>query len=150
MFKLVTTFGAGSLLAFSAMAQESVGDAAAGEDVFRQCQTCHVVVDDEGNTLAGRNARTGPNLYGAIGGPAAHDADFNYSDGLTAAAEAGLEWTPENVIAYLQDPTGFLREYLGDSGVRGKMTYRIRSEEDAANVYAYLAQFGGEEAAATN
>ncbi|SFO94831.1 c-type cytochrome [Tranquillimonas alkanivorans] len=132
---------------------EMVGDAAAGEELFSQCQTCHVVVDDEGNTLAGRNARTGPNLYGVVGRTAGTVEDFRYSSAMEEAGEEGLVWTAETFVPYVQDPTGFLREYLDDPRARGKMSYRVRSEEDAQNLFAYLASLGPgmeEDAAATN
>ena len=49
---------AASLLAAPAFAGgHASGDAAAGEKLFNQCQSCHVVQDDDGNTLAGRNAK---------------------------------------------------------------------------------------------
>ncbi|MBD3679572.1 MAG: cytochrome C [Rhodobacteraceae bacterium] len=114
------------------------GDAAAGESAFGQCQACHVVRDADGNVLAGRG-RSAPNLYGTGGGAAAVDPDFRYSKSLAEAGEKGLEWTEENFVAYVMDPTGFLREYLGDSGARAKMAFRVRSEEDALNLYAYIA-----------
>lgn len=125
-------------MAAPALAQEMSGDAEAGESVFRQCQTCHVVENEEGETLAGRNAQTGPNLYGVVGRQAGTNEDFNYGDDIVAAGEAGLNWDEEALTSYLQDPTGFLREYLDDSGARGKMSYRVRSEEDAHDVIAYL------------
>lgn len=130
-----------------AMAQDISGDPEAGEDVFRQCQTCHVVVDESGETLAGRNAKTGPNLYGVVGRQAGTIEDFNYGDDLVAAGEAGLNWDEASMSSYLQDPTGYLREYLDESSARGKMSYRVRSEEDALDVIAYLhslAEGGGE------
>lgn len=135
-------------LAAPALAQEApTGDAAAGERIFRQCQSCHVVVDPEGNTLAGRNARTGPNLYG-IAGRRAGSQDFRYSDGLLAAGEQGLVWDEESFVNYVQDPTGWIRDHLGDPRARGKMTFRLRDVEDARNVYAYLASLAvGAEAA---
>ena len=38
------------------------GNAEAGLEAFnRQCAACHVVVNDAGETLAGRNAKTGAN-----------------------------------------------------------------------------------------
>ena len=128
------------MIATAAAAQEVEvsGDAAAGERAFRQCQTCHVVVDETGETLAGTRARTGPNLYGVVGGAAAAVEDFNYGDDLVAAADQGLIWTEESLVSYLQDPTGFLREYLGDSGARSKMTFRVRSDEDALDIIAYM------------
>jgi cytochrome c len=135
-----TTLAAAALglLAAPAMAQDVTGDAAAGESVFRQCQTCHVVADESGEVLAGRNAKTGPNLYGVVGREAASVEGYSYGDGLVAAAEKGLVWNEAELLPYLQDPTAFLREYTGDAGARSKMTFRVRSEEDALNVIAYI------------
>ena len=125
-------------------AHAASGDAAAGEAAFRQCVACHVVVNDAGETLAGRNARTGPNLYGIAGAPIAHVEDFRYSPGLTALNEAGVVWTEENFVAYVQDPTGYIREATGDNSARGAMAFRVRSEEDAINLYAYLVSLAAE------
>lgn len=120
------------------------GDASAGESAFRQCQTCHVVVDDDGNTIAGRNARTGPNLYGVIGRQAGTVEDFRYGDAIVEAGEKGLIWNEADFVAYVQDPTGHLRAYLDDSGARGKMAFKVRSEDDAKDLYAYLVSIGPE------
>ncbi|MEL6241036.1 MAG: cytochrome C [Pseudomonadota bacterium] len=117
------------------------GDAAAGEKAFRQCISCHVVVDDAGETLAGRNAKTGPNLY-AIGGRTIGSVeDFRYSDLILAAGEAGMVWDEASFVGYVQDPTKWLQEATGESG-RGKMAYKVRKEEDAVNLYAYLVSLG--------
>ncbi|MBM1221773.1 c-type cytochrome [Ponticoccus sp. SC2-23] len=118
------------------------GDAAAGEEAFnRQCVACHVVVNDAGETLAGRNAQTGPNLYNVTARGIGTVEDFRYSDGLVELGEAGEMWTEEHFVGYVQDPTGWLRETLDDRRARGKMAFQVRSEEDALNLYAYLATF---------
>ncbi|RVT81984.1 cytochrome C [Rhodobacteraceae bacterium CCMM004] len=119
-------------------AMELSGDAAAGEAAFSQCQTCHVVESPEGETLAGRNARTGPNLYGVVGRQAGTVEGFRYGKDIVTAGEDGLVWDEESLSAYLQDPTGYLREVLDNKRARGKMAYRVRSEEDALNLIAYL------------
>ena len=67
----------------------ATGDAEAGEAAFRQCQSCHVVVNEEGETLAGRAAKTGPNLYGIAGNLAGQVEDFRYSDIIVLAGEQG-------------------------------------------------------------
>lgn len=141
-----------ALLAAPGLAQDANGDAAAGEAVFKQCATCHVVVNDAGETLAGRNGKVGPNLYGVAGRTAGTVEGFNYGDAIVKAGEQGLEWTEDNFVAYVQNPSGFLQEYLADKTARTKMVYHVRSEEDAANVYAYLASLasGSGGAAATN
>ncbi|MEM9797580.1 MAG: cytochrome C [Pseudomonadota bacterium] len=126
----------------------ATGDAAEGESAFRQCQSCHVVESPDGEVLAGRAARTGPNLYGIVGRTAGTVEDFRYSDLIVAAGEAGMIYDEATFVAYVQDPTGHLREVTGDNG-RGKMTYRVRNEEDAVNLYAFLAQYM-DDAAVTN
>ncbi|WP_424966037.1 MULTISPECIES: c-type cytochrome [unclassified Dinoroseobacter] len=114
------------------------GDAAAGEKAFRQCQSCHVVQDADGNTLAGRAAKTGPNLYGVAGATAGQVEGFRYSDGHVAAGEGGLVFDEATFVAYVQDPTAKIREVSGDSKARSKMSFKVRKEEDAINLYAYL------------
>ena len=118
------------------------GDAEAGEQAFRQCKACHMITDADGNDIV-RGGRVGPNLYGIVGRTAGAVEDFRYSDLLVAAGEQGLAWDEETFVAYVQDPTGWLQDYTGDNG-RGKMTYKVRKEEDAVNVWAYLASVGPE------
>ena len=130
---------------FAAHAQEASGDAAAGEEAFSQCISCHVVEDESGEVLAGRGAKTGPNLYGVAGRQAGIIEGFRYSDSMVEAGEAGMSWDEANFVPYVQDPTGHLREVTDDRRARGKMTYKVRGgDEEAANLYAYLATFGGE------
>lgn len=118
------------------------GDAAAGEAIFnRQCVTCHVVQNDAGEVLAGRNAKTGPNLHGVVGRTPGVVEGFSYGDAMVAYGETGAVWMEENFVAYVQDPTDFLRTALEDRRARGKMAFQLRSPEDAANVYAFLATF---------
>jgi cytochrome c len=148
--KTVAIAGAIAFAALPAFAEgHASGDAAAGEEAFGQCVSCHVVVSPEGETLAGRNAKTGPNLYGVMGRQAGSAEDFRYGDGIIAAGAGGdgfegLMWDEASFVAYVQDPTGFLREYTNDRRARGKMSYRVRSEDDAKNLWAYLSQFGAE------
>ena len=114
------------------------GDAAAGEAAFNQCQTCHVVVNDAGETLAGRNAKTGPNLYAIAGRQAGSVEGFRYSTAMVDAGEGGLMWDEASFVGYVQDPTAWLREHLDDNRARGKMAFKVRKEEDAVNLWAYL------------
>ena len=144
MSRFSTILGVVCAMALPTLAAAQAGDPAAGEQAFRQCQTCHVVADPDGNVLAGRNAKTGPNLYGVMGRQAGAVEDFNYSDALVEAGETGLTWDEESFVGYLLDPNAFLREYLDDPGVRSKMTFRVRQEEDALNLAAYLHSLGGE------
>lgn len=128
-------------LAAPAFAQDAMptGDAAAGEQAFnRQCVACHVVVDADGTKLAGRNGQVGPNLYAVAGATIGHVEGFRYGDAIVALGERGDTWTEEAFVGYVQDPTNWLRDTLDDTGARGKMGYKVRSEEDALNLYAYL------------
>ena len=143
-----TATAAALMLAAPAIAADDAtvdpsGDAAAGEEVFaKQCITCHVVMDDEGELLAGRNGRQGPNLYGVAGAEVGHVEDFKYGKSAMEAAEQGIEWTEENFVAYVQDPTGWLRDVLDDDKARSKMSWKVRDEQDAKDLYAYLHSIG--------
>jgi cytochrome c len=144
--KFVLAAAATLLSAPMAFAQDATGDAAAGEAAFRQCVACHVVVNDAGEVLAGRpNIRTGPNLYGVAGETFGDIEDFRWSPGLQALNEAGVMITEETFAAYIQDPTGFIREQTGDSSLRGAMAaQRMRGDTDAIDLYAYLASLAAE------
>jgi cytochrome c len=146
MNRLSVLTAAAALLTTPVMADgHATGDAEAGERAFRQCISCHVVVDADGETLAGRNARTGPNLWGIHGRTVGAIEDFRYSDGLVSLMEAGTAWDEAAFVAYVQDPTAWIRETTGDDSLRGAMSFRVRSEEDALNLYAYLVSLGGPE-----
>ena len=133
------TITALTILAASSGMALAAGDAEAGKKVFNQCQTCHVVADADGNVLAGKNAKTGPNLYGIIGRKAASYEGFKYGEGIQEAAAKGLVWDEEKLTAYVQDPTAFLEEVTGDGKAKSKMVFKVKKEEDAANVAAFLA-----------
>ncbi len=126
-----------SLLAAPAFA----GDPEAGEQAFGQCQTCHVVANEDGEVLAGRNARNGPNLYGIVGRQAGTVDGFRYQRSIVQAGEEGLVWDEDSLVPYLLAPPGFLTETLG-SRARSGMSHRVRSEDQARDIVAFLAQFG--------
>ncbi|EAQ27809.1 cytochrome c family protein [Erythrobacter sp. NAP1] len=96
------------------------GDASAGETVFAQCRTCHLVEE-------GKNG-VGPSLYGVIGREAGSIEGFNYSD---ANANSGITWTPEVMFEYLEAP----REYMPGT----RMAFPgLKDPQDRADVIAYL------------
>ncbi len=118
------------------------GDAANGEALFnRQCSTCHVVENEAGEVLAGRAAKVGPNMYGVVGRTPGTYPEFEYGDSMVAYGETGVVWGEENLVAYLQDPTDFLRTALDDRRARGKMAFQLRDPQDAADVFAFLTTF---------
>ncbi|SFR53640.1 cytochrome c [Yoonia tamlensis] len=121
------------------------GNAAVGEEQFnRQCVACHVVRNDSGEVLAGRSARTGPNLYGIEGRVLGTMEDFRYGDAIVALGGTGATWDEESFVAFVQNPTAYLREATGDNRARGKMAYQVRDPQEAADIYAFLATFGAE------
>ncbi|MEJ6396483.1 c-type cytochrome [Yoonia sp. 208BN28-4] len=142
-FTVAAAFAVLAAPAFADGHASTQGDVANGEEQFnRQCVACHIVADASGEVLAGRNARTGPNLYGVAGRVPGSVEDFRYGDSIVELGETtGLGWTEESMVAYLQDPTGYLREALDDRRARGKMSYQVRDEAVAYDIYAYLAQF---------
>ena len=147
--KMLTLFLTG--LAFPAQADSHLSEnAAMGAAAFKLCQACHVVVDGEGNTIAGRKAKTGPNLYGIIGRKAGSAEGFRYGRAIVSAGEAGLIWDEEHLIEYLLDPKKFLQTYLDDRAARSKMTYKVRpdrknnltAEDVARNFHQFLYEVG--------
>jgi len=143
-FTILSIFAAATAAAPVLADDHASGDPEAGEKAFRQCKACHMIVDDDGNNIV-RGGRVGPNLYGIVGRTAGSIEDFRYSDLLAAAGEQELAWDEESFVGYVQDHTGWLKEYTGEDG-RGKMSYMVRKEEDAVNVWAYLASVGPDEA----
>lgn len=115
------------------------GDVSNGEAQFgRQCVACHVVRDASGQVLAGRNAKVGPNLFGVAGNLVAASEGFRYGDSITEVGETDAVWSEENFVAYVQDPTQWLRDTLADRRARSKMGYKVRSNEEALDIFAYL------------
>lgn len=130
-----------ALGAGSAFAMEG-GDAAAGEKVFKKCQSCHMVGADAKN-------KVGPVLTGIVGRQAGSFESFGkkYGKDLVAAGEAGLVWNEEEIFAYLEDPRKYLRAKLDNKKAKSKMAFKLSKEDDRKNVIAYLATFSEGEAA---
>lgn len=100
------------------------GDAAKGEKVFKKCKACHAA-DKEKN-------KVGPHLVGIIGRKAASVDGYKYGKGITEAAEKIGEWDEAKLVEYLADPKGYI-------GGKSKMTFKLRKEDQRADVAAYLA-----------
>lgn len=101
-------------------------DAAVGEQLFkRACSSCHKLED-------GANA-AGPHLYDIVNRDKGGVDGFAYSEVL---ASMDGDWTPENLSAFLKNPT----DYAPDT----KMSYRgMKDVEDRADLIAYLDTIGG-------
>lgn len=110
-----------SLGALPAAAQ----DAAAGERVFNKCKACHQVGE-------GAKSRVGPPLNGIVGAAAGTIEGFKYSDVM---AGSGLVWDEATLAGYLGDPKSFMPG--------NRMAFvGLRSDQEIADVIAYLATFG--------
>ena len=125
-----------ALAPFSAMAE---GDVEAGAKAFNRCKSCHAIAN--GDDVIVRGGRTGPNLYGVMGRPAASVEGFRYSAGIKAAAENGLVWDEENILTYAEHPTNFLRELNSDDSLRSPMAPQ-RFGDAGADLAAFLASHG--------
>jgi cytochrome c len=100
-------------------------DAAAGEKVFAKCKVCHQIGESAKNLV-------GPVLNGVVGRKAGTYPDYHYSD---ANKNSGITWDEATLKEYLKDPK---------AKVPGtKMVFPgLKSDDDLANVIAYLKQFG--------
>jgi cytochrome c len=113
-------------IAFAASTQASQAqDVAAGEQSFKKCAACHAVGPDATN-------RVGPVLNGLDGRKAGTVPDYSYSE---ANKNSGITWNEESFKEYIKNPT---------AKVPGtKMVFAgIKSENEIANLWAYLKQFG--------
>ena len=123
-------------LPFGASAQ----DAAKGEQVFKQCMTCHRNGPDAKNLV-------GPALTGVIGRQSGTAPGFAYSALNKAAGENGLVWTDELIMQYLPDPNAFLKKFLTEKGKEDlatgstKMAFKLADEQQRKDVIAYVNQF---------
>ncbi|PRD38757.1 cytochrome C [Gemmobacter lutimaris] len=112
------------------------GDAAKGEADFKKCKACHMIVAPDGTEIQ-KGGKTGPNLYGVVGRPAASAEGFKYSNALIKLGEAGEVWTEEDIAHYVADPNKYVDEKTGDKTLKTKMTFKLtKGGEDMA---AYLA-----------
>ncbi|HTR15329.1 MAG TPA: cytochrome c family protein [Roseiarcus sp.] len=105
----------------------AAGDPVAGETAFRVCRTCHQIGETARNFV-------GPELNGVVGRKAGTVVGYNYSD---AVKNSGLAWDEATLAKYLKNPLQVLPG--------AKMAYPgMQSDEDVANVIAYLKQFGSD------
>lgn len=118
----------------------SAQDAAKGEQVFKQCMTCHRIGPEAKNLV-------GPVLTGIIGRQSGTAPGFAYSALNKAAGENGLVWTNELIMAYLPDPNAFMKKFLTDKGKADlatgstKMAFKLTDEQQRKDVIAYIDKF---------
>ena len=141
---MVTNISVSAFLA-AAVALSSVGgasaqDATKGEQIFKQCMTCHRIGPDAKNLI-------GPVLTGVIGRQSGTAPGFAYSALNKAAGENGLVWSDDLIMQYLPDPNAFLKKFLTDKGKpelatgSTKMTFHLSDEQQRKDVIAYINKF---------
>ncbi len=118
----------------------SAQDATKGEQVFKQCMTCHRIGPDAKNLV-------GPVLTGVIGRQSGTAPGFAYSPLNKAAGENGLVWSDDLIMQYLPDPNAFLKKFLTDKGKADlatgstKMAFKLADEQQRKDVIAYINKF---------
>lgn len=133
---LALVAAAGALPAGGASAQ----DATKGEQVFKQCMTCHRIGPDAKNLV-------GPALTGVIGRQSGTVPGFAYSPINKAAGENGLVWTDDLIMQYLPDPNAFMKKFLTEKGKADlatgstKMAFKLTDEQQRKDVIAYINKF---------
>jgi len=122
------------------LSSASAQDAAKGEQIFKQCMTCHRIGPDAKNLI-------GPVLTGVIGRQSGTAPGFAYSALNKAAGENGLVWSNDLIMQYLPDPNAFLKKFLTDKGKPDlatgvtKMTFHLSDEQQRKDVIAYIDTF---------
>ena len=115
-------------------------DATKGEQVFKQCMTCHRIGPDAKNLI-------GPVLTGVIGRQSGTAPGFAYSALNKSAGENGLVWSDDLIMQYLPDPNAFLKKFLTDKGKADlavgstKMAFHLTDEQARKDVIAYIDKF---------
>jgi cytochrome c len=115
-------------------------DAEKGEQIFKQCMTCHRIGPDAKNLI-------GPVLTGVIGRQSGTAPGFAYSALNKAAGENGLVWSDDLIMQYLPDPNALLKKFLTDKGKPDlatgstKMTFHLSDEQQRKDVIAYINKF---------
>lgn len=131
---LIATFAALTLAA-PAFAQDAA-DPAKGEKSFKACKACHAIIKPDGETIV-KGGKVGPNLYGIVGAPVAHEEGFKYKDDILKVREMGIVWDEAMLAEYMTDPAAWLEAQLGVDKAKSGMTHK--QKKDQADIAAYLA-----------
>ncbi len=107
-----------ALLGGAAQAEPSA--ALRGRIAFMRCAACHALG-------AGEPHKTGPNLRGAIGGPAAQAAGYNYTQALR---QSDLRWDDATLKRWIRDPAALVpgtsmayANALGEADIEALLVY---------------------------
>ena len=131
LFHLAAVFSFSFVSSAAVADSHVVGDAVKGEKVFKKCMACHAVGE-------GAKAKVGPPLTDVVGRRVASFEGYKYGKGILALAETEQIWTEEELSEYLTHPRNYLRAKLNDKKAKSKMAFRLKKEQDRADVIAYL------------
>ena len=134
MGKLIKIFITLAMVASNVVA---AGYAVKGKKAFKKCKSCHMIMDESGKTII-KGSRAGPNLYGILGRKAGSIDDFKYGKSLATLGATGFVWTEAEFVTYVADPKKFLVNKLDDKKARSKMSFKLKKDSDARNIWAYL------------
>ncbi|MGB0411822.1 MAG: c-type cytochrome [Pikeienuella sp.] len=114
------------------------GHAAKGEKIVHtKCKICHSIYNGDDVILKG--GKIGPNLFGIMGRTAGHAEGYDHSKTLIEAGDEGLVWDEANLAEYIRGTKPFLSAFLGrEDEIYSRMSYRVKSEDDAKAISAYL------------
>ena len=113
------------------------GDPTKGEKVFKKCAACHAVGEDA-------KIKVGPPLTDVVGRKVASFEGFKYGKSIAALGETEQMWSEEELFEYLAHPRNYLRAKLSDKKAKSKMAFRLKKEQDRADVIAYLKSLNAE------
>ena len=130
MKKIGTLAAALAAVCVLGAASAEAADVAKGKKVFNRCKACH--------SLEAGKKKVGPSLFQIVGKQSGTVPGFKYSESYVTAGEKGLMWTTENLIAYLENPKQYMRDYLDDKKAKSKMVMKFKKLADRQNVVAYL------------
>jgi len=115
----------GAAFCVTALATAGAQDLAAGARSFKKCAPCHDLGPNAKN-------KVGPLLNGLNGRKSGTVEGYNYT---TANKGSGVVWNEASFLEYIKDPKAKI------PGT--KMVFAgIKSENEAKNLWAYLAKFG--------
>ena len=131
LLRLAAAFSFSLVSSIALADSHAAGDAVKGEKVFKKCMACHAVGE-------GAKAKVGPPLTDVVGRKVASFEGYKYGKGILALAESEQMWTEEELFEYLAHPRNYLRAKLNDKKAKSKMAFRLKKEQDRADVIAYL------------